>query len=227
MRPGLRKHLTYANVMASLGVFLALGGGAYAATTLQKNSVGPKQIRKNAVTGKKVKNRSLTGADVNLKKLGKVPSAATADRATSAATADTATSAGTATTASNLAAPEAFHEVGAPGDTPFSPGASNFPSPSPDIDFETAGFYKDHEGLVHLRGMVNPGAGQILFKLPPGYQPRTRKLLELVASCRCPTAEKTVTVQIIGPGVSPGTDGNILADSGPVSLDGLTFRAGP
>ena len=32
----LRRHLTYANVAASLALFLALGGAAYAATQLPK-----------------------------------------------------------------------------------------------------------------------------------------------------------------------------------------------
>ena len=36
----LRRHLTYANVVASLALFLALGGAAYAATQLPQNSVG-------------------------------------------------------------------------------------------------------------------------------------------------------------------------------------------
>jgi hypothetical protein len=59
----LRRHLTYANVMATLGVFLALGGVSYAALKLPKNSVGSKQIKKNAVTGTKVKNGSLKPGD--------------------------------------------------------------------------------------------------------------------------------------------------------------------
>ena len=55
MRNGskLREKLTYANVMATLAVFLVLGGGAYAATKLPKNGVGTKQIKKNSVTGEK------------------------------------------------------------------------------------------------------------------------------------------------------------------------------
>jgi len=35
--------------MATVAVFIALGGGAYAAVTLPKNSIGAKQIKKNAV----------------------------------------------------------------------------------------------------------------------------------------------------------------------------------
>jgi hypothetical protein len=56
-----RPKLSYANVMATIAVFIALGGSAYA-FHLGKNSVGTKQLKKNAVTGAKVKNHSLTGA---------------------------------------------------------------------------------------------------------------------------------------------------------------------
>src|SRR3954462_12058914 len=55
----IRASLTYANVIATVALFLALGGGAYAALKLPKNSVGSKQIKKNAVTSKKGKNGSL------------------------------------------------------------------------------------------------------------------------------------------------------------------------
>jgi hypothetical protein len=71
MRNRLRPRLTYANVIATLALFLALGGAtAYAASTLGKNSVGTKQLRKNAVTGAKVKNGSLAAADF---KAGQLP----------------------------------------------------------------------------------------------------------------------------------------------------------
>ena len=45
----MRRHLTYANVMATVAVFIALGGSSYAAVTLSRNSVGSTQIRKGAV----------------------------------------------------------------------------------------------------------------------------------------------------------------------------------
>lgn len=70
----IRRNLTYANVMASLAVFMVLGGGAYAATVLPKNSVGTAQLKKNAVTSAKVKNRSLTKNDF---KAGQLPAGAT------------------------------------------------------------------------------------------------------------------------------------------------------
>ncbi len=60
----IRRRLSYANVMATVGVFLALGGGAIAALRLPARSVGAKQLRKNAVTGVKVRDHSLTGDDL-------------------------------------------------------------------------------------------------------------------------------------------------------------------
>ena len=54
MMSSIRKRLTYANVVASLALFLAIGGVGYAATQLPKNSVGTKQLKNGAVTGKKI-----------------------------------------------------------------------------------------------------------------------------------------------------------------------------
>ncbi len=57
-------HLTYANVVATVALFVALGGGAYAALRLPRNSVGTAQLKNNAVTPRKVKNGSLTLRDL-------------------------------------------------------------------------------------------------------------------------------------------------------------------
>ncbi|HVW47704.1 MAG TPA: hypothetical protein VHA76_11665 [Solirubrobacterales bacterium] len=54
----LRRHLTYANIAASVALFLALGGAAYAATQLPRNSVGTNQIRREAVTAGKIARRT-------------------------------------------------------------------------------------------------------------------------------------------------------------------------
>ena len=111
----LRKHLTYANVVSTLCLFLAFGGVAYAGAKLAKSSVGTEQLKGEAVTkgklgpnsvnSKKVVDGSLTGSDINAATLGKVPNATNAEHATSASSADTAksaTSAGTATNAETL-----------------------------------------------------------------------------------------------------------------------------
>jgi hypothetical protein len=56
----LKSSLTYANVMATVAVFLALGGVATAAFTLPKKSVGPKQLKANAVTEPKIAGKAVT-----------------------------------------------------------------------------------------------------------------------------------------------------------------------
>jgi hypothetical protein len=56
--------LTYANVMATLAMFVALGGVSYAAITLPANSVGTKQLKNKAVTTKKLKNKAVTGKKI-------------------------------------------------------------------------------------------------------------------------------------------------------------------
>jgi hypothetical protein len=56
--------LTYANVVATVAMFLALGGVGYAASQLPKNSVGAKQLRKNAVATGKIKKNAVTAAKI-------------------------------------------------------------------------------------------------------------------------------------------------------------------
>lgn len=56
--------ISYANVMSTLALFLALGGVGYAATQLPRNSVGAAQLRPGAVTGAKIRNGAVTGAAV-------------------------------------------------------------------------------------------------------------------------------------------------------------------
>jgi hypothetical protein len=65
MRSTIVQHLTYANVISTLCLFLLLSGGAaFAASQLGKNSVGPKQLKKNAVTSKAIKNGQVKSIDV-------------------------------------------------------------------------------------------------------------------------------------------------------------------
>jgi hypothetical protein len=65
-----RPKLNYANVVATIALFIALGGGAYAATQLPKGSVGPRQLKRNAVDSSKVRDHSLRAADF---KAGQLP----------------------------------------------------------------------------------------------------------------------------------------------------------
>jgi hypothetical protein len=58
-----RPRLTYANVIASLALFIALSGVAVAAG-LPKNSVGPNQIKKGAVTPKAIRKQAVTSGKI-------------------------------------------------------------------------------------------------------------------------------------------------------------------
>jgi hypothetical protein len=113
----LRGRLTYANVIATLALFIALGGASYAAVKLPKNSVGSRQIKNGAVTRAKIGKNAVTAASIapgaitqtaiNPSTLGTVPSATNAIHANSA---DTAASAANANTLGGLP-PEAFAQA--------------------------------------------------------------------------------------------------------------------
>jgi len=76
----IRKRLTFANIVACLALFVALGGASYAATQLPKNSVGSKQIQKNAVNSAKVKDHSLKAVDFQNGQLPSGPKGETGPR---------------------------------------------------------------------------------------------------------------------------------------------------
>ena len=61
---GVRSRLTYANVMATVAVFIALGGASYAVSQLPKNSVKAKQIAKDAVRASEVKANAVGTSEV-------------------------------------------------------------------------------------------------------------------------------------------------------------------
>ena len=67
----LRCYLTYSNVMATVAVFVALGGTSYAIATgsigsreIKNNSVGTKDLRNNGVRGRDVRNGTIRSGDV-------------------------------------------------------------------------------------------------------------------------------------------------------------------
>jgi hypothetical protein len=215
----MRAHLTYSNVMATIAVFVALGGSSYAAM-----NVTGKNVKDRSLTGKDVKKNSLTGKEIKESRLGEVPrarSATTAGTAGSASTAGTSDSANTANTANNLAPGEAFHEVGAPGEPAFQHNCGNLGG----ANRETVGFYKDHEGVVHLKGWVAcSGSDVAAFQLPEGYRPASGKTLFLVGASTISAGMATYNVN--GSGIGTGVDGAVASGAAnQFSLDGATFRA--
>lgn len=102
----LLRHITYANVMSTLAVFLLLGGTAFAAgmisgsrlknysvsgKKLKSGSVSSSKLRSNAVSNSKVRaasiygsrlaSNTLTDREINMAKLGKIKRASSADNA--------------------------------------------------------------------------------------------------------------------------------------------------
>jgi hypothetical protein len=62
----LRQRLTYANVMSTLGVFIALGGSSYAALTIsgsdiRNRSIPAKKLKRNSITNREVRESRLSG----------------------------------------------------------------------------------------------------------------------------------------------------------------------
>jgi len=58
----LTKHLSVANVLSCMALFVALSGVAYAAGTLKKNQVKATNVAKEAITSPKLKKGSVTSA---------------------------------------------------------------------------------------------------------------------------------------------------------------------
>src|SRR5829696_2961512 len=132
----------YADVVASLALFLALGGGAYAATQLPANSVGAAQIKPKAVASSEVKDHSLRAVDFDEDELPAGPSGP-------------AGAPGAAGAKGDAGAPGA---PGAPGGTgergPAGPTASTFvfyTSP-PAVDVSTNGTFVFSTRTVGSRG---------------------------------------------------------------------------
>ncbi len=208
----MRPRLTYANVMATIAVFIALGGASYAALKVPKNSVGSKQLKKNAVRTAKVKNEAitaakvkkgtLTGTQINASTLGTVPSALTAQ---------------TAQMANTVAPSEPWHEVGTPAEPQFQHGCKNLISTE-----QTVRYYKDHEGVVHLEGRYTGCAstGDIAFQLPAGYRPeRPDSSLQFGSS----TGPVVVVLSTIDK--APFLSGAVECGLSDCIINGITFRA--
>jgi hypothetical protein len=123
---------SHATIVAYLALFVALGGSAYAATSLPAGSVGATQIRagavtsgklaKSAVTARAVADHSLTGLQIDVSKLGSVPSAA---HATSADLAGTATNAGHASTADHAGTADQATTAGSATDAAHASNADH------------------------------------------------------------------------------------------------------
>jgi hypothetical protein len=236
-RPSPAMVLAFVALVAALsGTAVALPGkNSVDSGDIRNNTVRSKDIRNNQVATKDVKNNNLrsndirnntvTGNDVNEATLGQVPSA------------NAANTANTANTANNIAAPENFHEVGAPGEPPFLNGCTPHTLAVPGVEVESPAFYKDREGRVHLKGVYTcPMGSTAAFQLPPGYRPANNRILTFSGFCLtgCSTTDsggdtadlRNGLLAVAGTGVPIANgDGAVLGDGTTMSLDGISFRA--
>jgi hypothetical protein len=222
----ISSRLTYANVMATLALFIALGGGAYAAIKLPANSVGTKQIRNKAVTPRK-----LSPAAIALFK-GQKGDAGPTGPIGPVGPAGPRGADGTNATSTPLTS-EPWHVVGTSGEPAYGAGWTTFPHTHDEATADGLGtwdpnapaaqFYKDALGIVHIRGWVvnTAGSGFVVFTLPAGYCPDATFITDIALDS--PLDYHSVN---IGAG-SP--DCNVLSDV-PANkvqyLDGIEFRAG-
>jgi hypothetical protein len=208
----IRSHLTYANVMATIAVFLVLSGGTAVALsgtdTVQSDDLGPgsqvkaPDVAANAVNGTDVVDNSISGADVNESSLG-------------------------------LGA-EPLRFVGDTGQPQFTSNGhcrwKNF-----DPNFAQASFRRDRLGFVHLLGVVDvdsvgtgdnacPGfpdsiGNYIIFVLPPGFRPEFREVHVTLTNGALGRVniDTTGAVRIESPTTWPNAKSW-------VALDGISFR---
>jgi hypothetical protein len=178
MRRLFRYRPSPAGLIAFAALFVALGGGAYAAA-----KIGSAQIKNNSIRSKDIRNRTIRGKDVHNETI----------------------------TARQIRDPEAYHAVGASGEPPFKNGANNF-----GLGYATTAFFKDNEGIVHLRGTMKAVDNRVAFTLPPGYRPAQILDIGVIA--------QGATGYIY---ISPNGDLKPRAGSSPANygLDSVTFRA--
>jgi hypothetical protein len=240
----LKSHVSYANVVSTLCLFLLLGGGAYAVAKLGKNTVGSKQIKakavktaelaNNAVTSPKVKDGSLLEGDFAADQLPKADTPAqlvTKLRGAAEPWQEVAPGSSSGNLCADPANVAVFCSHQPSSAAAFSPW-QNFGG------FATAAFYKDQLGILHLRGVVSnishlgPNTRvRTIFRLPSGYRPDRQRIFASIGRDAHNGLE-------VAPGrIDVGSDGSVYfsndctaslgtcsANGAYVTLDGISFR---
>ncbi|MEH3052384.1 MAG: hypothetical protein PGN13_00050 [Patulibacter minatonensis] len=194
---------TYANVTATLALFIALGGTSWAVTQLPKNSVGSAQVR----------DGSLTKADL-AKGIGDAGKDGARGPRGPQGPAGAPGAAGANGRDGTLPAIEAWKAI------PLVNNWANLGN-----GYEEAGYRKDPFGVVHLRGVIRrvDGAptGIQIATLPEGYRPARSRTFSVEAGMPAATPAR-VDVHASGElGWAAGPTG----EPDYTSLDGISFDA--
>src|SRR3954469_22536714 len=191
---------SHSTVVAYLALFVALGGtGAYAANTIGSADVIDESLLSQDVKNGEVKSSDLGTNSVTSSRIA-TGNVFNSDLATDAV--NSAKVAANTLTASDIGPDsvtgselkekpgrgvlvgEGWHEVGAAGEPKFNydHGTPRYDDSYVNLDptkYNTAAFYKDPLGIVHLKGAITPrdttlGAScdsHSIFQLPAGYRP--------------------------------------------------------
>ncbi len=207
--------------LAFVALLVALGGSSFAAPAREAAS--------KLITGKQIKNGSIGTTDLSKKARG----ALTGKRGKAGPVGAQGLQGlqgpkGDRGLQGVALASESWHEVGATGEPAFTDAGATCWGNYTGVGFNSAGFFKDAAGVVHLKGFVNEhcgpagaDAGIPIFTLPAGYRPAAT---ERQATVQTGDALEVVDVKPNGDvtvDLEPATE-----DSGNfTSLDGMTFRA--
>jgi hypothetical protein len=213
-RHRIRSRLTYSNVVATLALVIAVGGGAaYAANTISSEDiingevktadVGNNQIRSADVRDDTLSQGGLTAPDIATDAIGTDELAAEAVTPAELAVGATFTSA-------RLNDVSSFDCTGLPdGWYDEDPGFAN-----------EVGYYRDPFGFVHLQGRaIKCGNNDVeVFRLPAGY--RTDKYQLLLGT----KAGSPVAIGVYNGVVTVNA---AFGDGTVIGLDGISFRCSP
>jgi hypothetical protein len=239
---------TYANVMATVAVFLALGGGAFAATSLigSDGQIHGCVTKKGQLTVPKPGKKCAKGTTaIAWNQKGPIgPQGVKGDQGQPATNATHATSADSATNAGNadMLDNKDSTSFALRGSEPWQDAALNDLAGGGNAchwlsyggSQNPAGYFRDSFGVVHLRGLVRAAEGiafgcgdtsadGIVFSLPAGYEPDHDWAFATVSN------DKPARVNL-NPAGAVFIEANFPTwpDAKQwVSLDGLTFRCGP
>jgi hypothetical protein len=238
MTKTLRSRLSYANVMATLGVFIALGGSSYAAL-----KVTGRNVPDGSLSGKDLKNNSVKSADVSgltrrdfrRGELTVAPQILKGDPGP----AGPEGAAGPQGLAGEQGAQGEPGPLIQPEDWQAAPSVRasdiggfygctwvNYGAPH-----NAAAFYKDPWGTVHLKGLVRADLGtdegcdsyisaRRVFALPSGYRPAAQELHAVIANSQMHRIDVKANGDVV-----LATSSAVTAAQTWLSLDGIAFRA--
>lgn len=220
----VRKRLTYANVVATLALFVALGGVTYAAIKLPADSVKSKQIKAGAVKEAELADGAVTGPKLGAEAVGSENIAPGAVGST--AVLDDSIQPGDI--ADDSIGEDELADDQAPQAPTLEPCAGGFnwaTVPPGDLDPH---YWIDRHQIVHLEGSVRcPAAmagGGAIFQMPVEYRPDQN----LVRYGQLGAGQSIAQIAVINGAFNPVVvyDGGSAANTEEyISLDGINYRA--